>query len=257
MRSVLSLAEVQRRLRNAIVGASPASDVPPLVGGADPRRRLAIHRRHFETSLVGALLDKFPATTWLIGSPAMLDAARAFARQSLPTSPCMAEYGESFPCWLGRSAEAQQHPYIRWFAELEWHLGRVSIAIDEPAVGLERLANDGDRLADVVLVVQPGVRYFASPWPIDDLMKRYLADAVPDQYAISCEDIWLEIVGARGSFRFDRLEQGEFVFRRAVAGGIPLGAAAEAALEASDSLDIGAALQRFVLDGLVTQIRSP
>ncbi len=252
-----SLADVQRRLRDAIVGASPTANVPLLIGGADPRERLAIHRRHFEASLVRALLDKFPATTWLIGSPAMLEAARAFARDRPPTTPCIAEYGESFPCWLASRAETQGRPYVRWFAELEWRLGRASIAIDQPSVGLESLADYRDRLADIVLVAQPGLRYFASPWPIDDLMKTYLTDAVLDQYALSSEDIWLEICGSRGDFRFDRLDRGEFVFRQAVASGIPLGAAAEQALGAGDDFDIGAALRRFVMDGLVTQIQSP
>ena len=250
------LAEVQRRLRDAIADENPSSDVPLLVGGAEPRRRLAIHRRHFETSLVGALLDKFPATTWLIGSRAMLEAVRAFAHLHPPSTPCIAEYGGAFPHWLAGRREGQEFPYVRWFAELEWHLGQVSIATDQPAVGLEGFAEHHDRLVDVVLVTQPGARYFASAWPIDELMRRYLADDVPDQYALSPEDIWVEIYGSRGSFRFDRLEHGEFLFREAITNGVPLGAAAEHALEAVGDFDIGAALQRFVMDGCVTRIDS-
>jgi hypothetical protein len=254
---VSPLLEVQRRLRNAIVGGKSSAVAPLLVGGADPGERLAIHRRHYETSLVSAILDKFPATTWLIGSSIMHDAARAFVGRHPPTTPCIAEYGEGFPRLLAERDEARDLPYLYWFAELEWHLGHVAIAVDRPALSLQCLADYGDRLGDVELVAQPGLRYLASPWPVDDLMRLYLTDTAPQRYLLSAGDIWLEIFGSRGTFRFIRLERGEFLFRQAIVSGGPLGAAAERALEADKSLDVGAALRRFVTDALVTEIRSP
>ncbi|HEX5847365.1 MAG TPA: hypothetical protein VFY53_14175, partial [Rhodoplanes sp.] len=145
--------------------------------------------------------------------------------------------------------------YLRWFAELEWRLVHAAIAIDRPALDLHSLAEHGD-LSDVELVAQPGLCYLASPWPVDDLLKLYLTDTAPEQYQLSAADIWLEIYGSRGAFRFDRLEQGEFLFRQAVVSGNTLGAAAERALEVDESFDVGGALRRFVMSGLATDIRS-
>jgi hypothetical protein len=250
------LVEVQRRLRDAVVGPGSSAIIPLLVGGADPGERLAIHRRHYEGSLVRALLDKFPATTWLIGSPAMHDAARAFVGLHPPTAPCIAEYGENFPAFLAEREGSPSLAYLRWFAELEWRLVHAAIAVDRPALDLQRLADHGDSLSDVELVAQPGLRYLASPWPVDDLMKFYLTDAAPEQYQLSAADIWLEICGSRGAFRFDRLERGEFLFREALVNGNTLGAAAERALEADESFNVGGALRRFVMNGLATDIRS-
>ncbi len=252
------LAELQRKLRDAIVGGGEASGVVPLlVGGANPAERLAIHRHHYEASLVGTLIGKFAATTWLIGSALMDDAAKAFVSRHPPAAPCIAEYGGDFPRFLAERAETRSLGCIRDFAELEWHLGHAAIAVDSPAIDLQALAAYGDRVADIGLVVQGGLRYLASPWPVDDLMRLYLTETAPDSFVLSATDVWLEIGGSRGAIRFDRLDRGTFVFRRALAEGHTLGVAGEQALEADESLDVGAALRSLIGKGLAIDIRSP
>ena len=83
---------------------------PLLVGGNDPRKRLAIHHRHYETSLVTALLDRFPATIWLVGSTFVTETARQFVRRRPPSRPCIAEYGEEFPAFLSAILGAAELP---------------------------------------------------------------------------------------------------------------------------------------------------
>jgi len=63
----LFLAESQALVRAALVGDDVTEALSTLVGGRHPGRRLAIHQRHYETSLVTALLGKFQATAWLVG----------------------------------------------------------------------------------------------------------------------------------------------------------------------------------------------
>src|SRR5215472_14599505 len=95
-RAVSPLAETQAGLRRAVVAGDPTSIVPMLVGGRDVARRLAIHQRNYETSLVNALLGKFPATGWLVGSGFLTQAARDFIRNHPPNAPCIAENGQEF-----------------------------------------------------------------------------------------------------------------------------------------------------------------
>jgi len=57
-----SLAETQLWIRRAVVDGDTAGIPPQLIGGRDPRRRLAIHQRHYRSSLVAAIRTKFPAT---------------------------------------------------------------------------------------------------------------------------------------------------------------------------------------------------
>ena len=251
------LAEVQRLLRSAIVSDELSEVAPLLSGGADPAGRLAIHSRHYEASLIRALHRKFPATTWLVGSALMDQAASAFVRCHPPTVPCIAEYGEGFSRFLATRADARDLGYLHAFVELEWHIGRASIAADGPAIALPALEAYGDKIADVAFVLQPSLHYLAAAWPVDELMRLYLSDIAPERYQLSAGEVRLEIGGSRGNFRFDRLEPGDFSFRCALAKGSPLGAAAEQALEVDEGLDVGAALRRFVTSGLVAEVRPP
>jgi hypothetical protein len=250
---MLSLAETQARLRAAVVEGERAEVAPLLAGGRDPAKRLAIHQRNYETSLVNVLLGKFPAVVWLLGMPFVRNAAKDFVRRHPPRAPCVAEYGEDFPAFVAGRADAA--PYVERVGRLEWHLGHVALAIEHQAVAIESLATiDPANLPDVVLALQPGLRYLAAPWPIDDLMKLYLTEEIPDTYEFARADVWLQIRGARGTFRFDRLTEAAFVFRSALAQGSPLGAASEQALDAEASFDPGLALAALVAEGLVTGV---
>jgi Putative DNA-binding domain len=254
-----SLIEIQRQMRDAMVADEVSCALLPLLAGVcDPQARLAIHRHHYQTSLTRALLDKFPAISWLAGEHYATAAARTFVRAHPPSAPCIAEYGADYPAFLANRAGAERLPYLRDFAELEWHLGQVSIAVDRPPLPIENLASiDASELPDHRLTLQPGLRYCTAAWPIDELIKQYLSGAAPECYAFDPADVHLEISGARGEFRIERLAEAEFVFRSAVAAGATIGAAAERALDINATFDPGQALLRMVSDGLVIAIDQP
>jgi Putative DNA-binding domain len=253
-RPMSSLADTQSRLRRAVVSGDATGIVSLLCGGHDAAKRLAIHRRHYETSLVTALLEKFPATVWLAGPPFVTEAARRFVYEHPPDAPCIAEYGADFPAFLSTRPAAERLPYLLAFATLEWHLGFVAVAIDQVAVTLTGLSGIGvDVLADVVLALQPGLRYLHASWPVDDLMTLYLTDTAPDEFVLSTADVWIEIRGARGAFQFTRLGAGDFAFRQAIMEGRSIGDAADRALD-NTGFDPGRALATLVGDGLVTAI---
>lgn len=250
-----SLADTQLRVRRAVV-TGEATDVEPLlVGGRHAAKRLAIHHRHYETSLVTAILGKFPATAWLVGTPFLTQAAQQFVREHPPQAPCIAEYGADFPEFLSTRPTADRVPYLRPFAELEWHLGQVSVAIDRPAAGAEVFSGpSADALTNALLILQPGVRYLHAPWPIDDLIRLHLTDTAPSYLALELEDVWIEVRGARGAFHMKRLDAAEFVFRQALRLGTPLGDAAEQALDAQPTFEPGGALAALFAEGLVTAV---
>ena len=90
-----TLPETQSQFRDALI-QSDADAVAALrrllVGGIDPQRRLSIHQRNYQKSLIEALLVKFPATGWLMGSAFVRQAAERFVCERPPTAPCIAEY---------------------------------------------------------------------------------------------------------------------------------------------------------------------
>jgi hypothetical protein len=111
-------------------------------------------------------------------------------------------------------------------------------------------------LPETRLTIQTGTHYVHAGWPIDELMTLYLSDAAPAQFVMAGIDVWVEVRGARGSFRFSRLTAAEFSFRVAIAEGLPLGDAAQRAWGSDPTFDPGLGLTAIVDEGLVTAINS-
>jgi hypothetical protein len=146
-------------------------------------------------------------------------------------------------------------PYAGWFARLEYCLGQVALAISKTPLDIGAIAGFGpDTIPDLVLKVQGGLCFLAAPWPIDDLMRIYLAEDEPDRLLLASAPVWLQVRGARGRFRIDRLDSATFAFRSAVASDLPLGAAAEQALDLNPNFDPGSALTALLADGLATSV---
>jgi hypothetical protein len=248
-----SLAETQAHLRGAMLSGDGRAMSALIIGGRDPLARLLIHLRHYEASLVAAIVGRFPACCWLLGEPFVSHMARVFVRAHPPGAPCIAEYGADFSAFLAQQAGGDQVPYLRWFGDLEWHLGRISVAIDHPALDRSALAAfPAEQLPDLVLTMQPGLAYIEAPWPVDALMKLHLSEQAPDTYEMSPEDVCLEVRGARGNFTIDRLDSASFAFRRAVSERATIGAAMERAFDAHADFDPAHGLIQLFADGLVT-----
>jgi hypothetical protein len=188
---MLTLADLQAGIRDAVVNGNAAAVSPVLVGGICPEHRLAIHRRQYVASLTRALVDRFPATVWLVGSELVTHAATSFIREHPPSRPCIAEYGDRFPRHLGAHPATASLPYLAQFAELEWHLGRLALATDDST----------------------NVQYIHLDWTLDELIGFYLRDSAPNEYALRQEDVWLEIRGLRGELQTNRLTGEEFARR--------------------------------------------
>ncbi len=188
---MFTLAEIQIGIRAALVDGDTAGVAPVLLGGSQPAQRLGIHQRHYVASLTRALVERFPATVWLVGSELVTHVATSFIREHPPSRPCIAEYGEEFPQYVGGHPAAASLPYLAQFAALEWHLGRLALATEESTT----------------------VEYVHLDWALDELIGFYLTDSAPDEWALRPEDVWLEIRGLRGELHMNRLTGEEFARR--------------------------------------------
>lgn len=254
-----TLAETQLHFRNAVVQADTqhvTSLASLLVGGGNPEKRLIVHQRNYRQSLVDALLIKFPATGWLLGTQLLADAATRFIREYPPQTPCIAEFGGQFPDFLSQCPLSVRAPYVREFAELEWYIGKVAIAVSGLPVTVEELSTiETEALPDALLELQPGLHYLSASWPVDEVMKLYLSENVPDRFELSPAEVRIQVHGARGDFHLCRLDPAEARFREAISEGYSIGNAADAALEVSAGFDPGSALVALIAAGLITGIR--
>jgi len=249
------LADLQRQMRNAVVTGDTATVGPLLVGGRDAAKRLAIHLHHYEASLTAAVVGRFPATGWLVGSGRLADAARTFVHHSPPAGPCIAEYGAQFPAFLATWPGTAQLTYVPAFADLDWHLGRLAGSTDIDAVARDRLAAIGATdLASVGLRFQAGTHYLRASWPIDTLITIYLSAASPESWTFVDDEVRIEVRGSRGAFRFSRLRAGEFAFRVSLAEGQTLSDAALRALSIDPAFDPGVALSTLVDEQLIVSV---
>jgi hypothetical protein len=250
----VQLVDLQTDIATAVVERAIPASAGMLTGGDDPASRFAIHSRHYTASLARALVERFAATVWLAGSDLVTHAAIGFVRQHPPTRPCIAEYGEDFPAHLA-ACDGTRLPYLGQFATLDWHLGRLALAVDAPP--LQTLADcDPARLADARLALQAGTEYVALDWSLDELVRFFLAGEAPDQYELRHEPVWLELRGCRGELSLNRLTKGDYVFRRAVAEGGTLECSAELAAGADESFEPGRAVLALLHGGLVTEVTS-
>lgn len=251
----MALADVQRLLRDAVVSGDDGRAARMLVGGTDASKRLAIHRRHYETSLTAVVTGRFPATGWLIGGARLDEAARHFVHRCPPTAPCMAEYGASFPAFLRAWPATAGLDYVPDFADLDWHLGRLALCVDATAMGREHLASmDPTALLEQSVTLQQGSHYVDAEWPVDTLMSLYLQDATPASWTLTREPVHVQVRGSRGSLHFSRLSAGDATFRKALREGATLGDAASRAMSADPAFDPGVALLALLDEQVVTSI---
>jgi putative DNA-binding protein len=249
----MQAADLQDEIAAAVVsGSGPAR--APIVGGRDPVRRFAIHARHYAASVTRAVVERFAATAWLVGSKPLVDAATAFVREHPPRRPCMAEYGDAFPTYLASCRDGRLPPYVGPFATIDWHAGRIAIAADAPAI--TSLAGcEPARIGDASLALQDGVAYVEAQWSLDELMSFYLSGTAPDEYVLRSEPAFMEVRGSRGELRIQRLACGDFIFRSALARGATLADAAAAAVDADETFAPAHAVTRLLGEGLVTGVR--
>ena len=96
--------------------------------------------------------------------------------------------------------------------------------------------------------------YIPAPAPMDTLMGFYLSAKAPERWVLADEPVWLEVRGNRGDVRFERLAPGDFAFRRSLARGLSLEAAADAAASVDSSFQPGPALSALLSAGLVVGV---
>jgi hypothetical protein len=112
-------------------------------------------------------------------------------------------------------------------------------------------------LPATTLALQPGLRYLAASWPVDDLLDLFLSESAPDRYEFLPQDVYLEIHGRRGAFDINRLGAGAFAFRRSLAAGETVGAAAAQAIETEPQFEPRSALAALLAVGLVVAAHPP
>jgi hypothetical protein len=250
---MLALRELQGAMRSALLGGSDALiERVVLSDGLAPGARLAIYRHHVETTLTEALASAFPVVRRLVDPRFFAYAADRYLRAHPPESPCLFEFGASFPDFLAGFPACRPLAYLRDVARLEWALHSASHADDAGPIDPSRLGEVPDEAAErLVLQLAPALSWLRSAWPLDAIWAAHQPGGRPEDVELSAGGVRLEIGRSGDVVRFHRARAGDFAFRSALGAGMSIARAAGLALAEEPEFDLAAALAALLREGVV------
>ena len=232
--------------------ARPAPDGLLNGRGAPAGRRYNVYRNNVAVSLTEALHESFPAIARLLGKQNMDGVAGLYLRQSPPTSPILAAYGEGFGDFLDALPQLSHLPYLGDVARLEWLLRRAYHAEDSTAVDPARLsALSADALETARLTLAPSLGLLASDWPVHDIWTYATTENAPKPGAAA-----QTVVILRHGFDPEAhvISDAAAGFLRSVQAGQPLDTALERATATDPAFDLSALLGLLLGAGAITDI---
>jgi len=246
---MLVLRDLQRAMGRSVLGNEEAPLADAIVGdGIRPAARLRIYRHHYEISLTEALKAIYPAICRLVDERFFGYAAHEYIKAHPPRRPCLHEYGESFAEFLADFPPCRALPYLADVARLEWRINASLHAPMEPPLAPDAFHDVAmDDYPRLVFRLFPSLGYLESPWPIDRI-----CSGREESVDLSKGGCRLEIRQRGEEVVFARLDEAEFVLRRALLAGESLERAVAAALAADPVFDLAMALRSLLSEGLVT-----
>lgn len=252
-----ALREVQTAFRRALIekddGAMDGLVADDGIAAAD---RLAVHHNNIFVSLTDVLRETFPAVCRLVDERFFAYAAHEFLISAPPRRACLAEYGVGFPDFLAAFQPCRGLAYLPDVARLEWLMNRAAYAADAAPLPPASLA--GVAAADtprLVFRLAPSIGYLASPWPVERIWRLNQPGVDSDEAIdLAAGGVHLEVSRRGGDMVLRSLAIAPFALRQALASGVPLAAAAAAALAADAEFDLGDALAELFRDGAVVAV---
>ena len=129
-------------------------------------RRYGVYRNNVTVSLREALAEGFPSVLSLIGRENFDHVARAFLRQSPPTSPLMMHYGAELPAFLSDVEQLAHLPYLADVARIDVAMRQSYHATDSTGIDPAALqALDETTLLNTRFGFAPSMILLRSAWP--------------------------------------------------------------------------------------------
>lgn len=252
-----ALAEVQADIGRALLGGDPGAAAALVVeDGIGAEARLDIYRHHVLTTLTAVLESAFPVVVRLVDRRFFAYAADAYVRAHPPESPCLFEYGRTFPDFLAGFEPCRHLAYLPDVARLEWALHAAAHAEDAPPIGPGALAGVPEAdLPRARLALHPSVAHVASPWPVDRIWRANQPGTEDARVDLGAGGAHLEIHrDGDGDAAMRALAPGAHALRAALGRGETLADAAGAALAVDPALDLAAALAELLSSRILVAV---
>ncbi len=235
----------------------PSSDVPEGLCDGQGRpagRRYNVYRNNVAVSLTEALHESFPAIARLLGKQNMDGVASVYLRQSPPSSPILAQYGEDFGDFLDAMPQLEHMPYLGDVARLEWLLRAAYHASDSTSIAPEALAAlPPEAFDNARLILAPSLSLLQSRWPVLDIWTYATEDGAPKPGG-TAQDVLILRRGYDPEAHL--IGSGAAAFLASVTSGAPLNRALEHATAKDPAFDLAALLGLLLGTGAIQDIQT-
>jgi len=263
-----SLRELQSGVMRALLDGEPDGAVPLIAArGIAPKHRLDVYANNARTGFIESLISSYPAIRRLVGEDYFRRCARGFHARHPSLSGDLQPAGTKFAQYLSELHGDDEFRYLSEVARLEWLIQETLLAADHGPLDLAKLGlvlpDDYD---DLRFHLHPSARLFASQYPCVSIWEANVgSDAEPEMMDLGAAPDRVLLVRTGGQLKCHRLSHGEFRFLRSVQAGERFVAAVESGAARSEAdvagdgetrtFDAAAALQRFVLAGVIVDFQ--
>ncbi len=222
-----------------------------IAGHVTAPERFALYRGNLSATWDKVLSAAYPVIRQLVGGEFFAALARAYGMAHPSDSPDLNRFGASFAAFLARFEHVADLPYLPDMARLEWLVHRAHYAPHRDAVGAETLAALTPEQFEAARFALAGT-LFASSMAIVPLWQAHQEGSgvgFPDDLARSCTAI---VVRPLWKAQVVALDGPAFAALSALAAGVSMGEALDAAFERAEDFDIENHLGQWIAHGLLT-----
>ena len=256
---MLALRELQMRFVDALFDGDAGAVVTQIEAkGLDPAERLDIYRNNLHEGFTKALAVGFPVIERLVG----VEYFRRLALDFLHVHPSRAGnlhcIGVPFPRYLRERFADAQYSYLGDVAALEWAHEEAILAADEEPIAASALEKvDPVRYEDLRFRLHPACGLVSSRFPIVRIWRANQPESNGEEIIhLGSGGENVLVLRTPECVEFHRLPNGDFALLEALARGLPLGVALDAAHSADSNFDLGAALRRLLALNVFTGIEA-
>jgi hypothetical protein len=259
-----SLRDLQSGVMRALLDGEPDGAVPWIAArGIEPKHRLGVYANNARTNFIESLISSYPAVRRLVGEDYFRQCARGFHTRHASLSGDLQPAGTRFAQYLSELHGDDEFRYLSEVARLEWLIQETLLGADHGPLDLAKLqrVSPGD-YDDLRFRLHPSTRVFASKYPCLRVWEANVgSDPEPELIDLGAGPDRVLLVRNRGQLNCHRLSCGEQRFLESVQAGERFAAAVECGAERNEAdmagdgetfaFDAAAALQRFVLAGVI------
>ncbi|MFC4352422.1 putative DNA-binding domain-containing protein [Fodinicurvata halophila] len=240
------LHDLQRQMAQAVLQGT--CERPLEVAGVDPAARLSVHRVTVQDSLRQTLAAAYPCLESVLGERNFGVLARAFIQAHPPRQAVLAAYGAELAAYLESYRHTADKPALADLARLEWACLQTAFATDAEVLDLPALqALAPEDLLQSGLPLHPATRLLRLGHDVD----RYKSGDV-SWTGVAAGERHLAVLRKDSEVAVCTLNQGEAALFSALADGLDLETATQAAHTRQPEFDLQSFLVKFLPLGAFT-----